>query len=65
MISSGFLEGGEGRREKEGTGGLNVRLEIPKYPKVGDRVILGCKYDLGTDTLYTVKWYKGNGEFYR
>ena len=27
--------------------------------------ILECVYDLGGDTLYSVKWYKDNEEFYR
>ena len=66
---TGLLEKCEGRRDKYGNGSLNTlntRLHIPKYPKVGDRVVLGCKYDLGRDgSLYTVKWYKGNQEFYR
>ena len=26
---------------------------------------LTCSYNLGGDTLYSVKWYKGRHEFYR
>lgn len=45
--------------------GLNVHVEVPDYVRAGDTVELKCKYDLGSDTLYAVKWYKGKNEFYR
>lgn len=51
----------DSRRE----GGLNVRVEVPPYVKAGETAILRCKYDLGSDPLYAVKWYKGKQEFYR
>jgi hypothetical protein len=63
LAIAGCLAESEGRRETNG--GLDVRVELPKYPKVGEGAVLTCKYNLGSDTLYTVKWYKGNGEFYR
>jgi len=42
-----------------------MRLKVSKYVKVGDTTTLYCEYDLGDDTLYTMKWYKGSQEFYR
>ena len=33
--------------------------------QVGERVRLVCNFSLGTDQLYSVKWYKDNMEFYR
>lgn len=27
--------------------------------------MLVCEYELGYDTLYSLKWYKGRHEFYR
>jgi len=40
-------------------------IEVPKYAKVGERLRLVCNFSLGTDQLYSVKWYKDNMEFYR
>ncbi|KAJ9587263.1 hypothetical protein L9F63_019212, partial [Diploptera punctata] len=42
-----------------------VRVSVPQYKVRGDMAILECVYDLGGDTLYSVKWYKDNEEFYR
>lgn len=44
---------------------LNVRVEVPPYVKAGDTAVLKCLYDIGSETLYTVKWYKGRKEFFR
>lgn len=47
------------------------RVEVPRYPVVGNRADLVCNYDLekGRDgqeeKLYSVKWYKDGSEFYR
>ncbi|ODN00268.1 hypothetical protein Ocin01_06425 [Orchesella cincta] len=46
-------------------GPLSVRVEVPQYVKAGETAVLKCKYDLGGETLYALKWYKGNQEFYR
>lgn len=47
-------------------GGLKwVRAKVPHYRFPGGTAQLQCNYDLGNDTLYTVKWYKENEEFYR
>ncbi|XP_043274368.1 uncharacterized protein [Venturia canescens] len=43
----------------------NVSIDIPEAVAVGTTVTLTCKYNLGKDPLYTVKWYKGQKEFYR
>ena len=41
-------------------------LEINTYfLQVGDKLRLVCNFSLGTDQLYSVKWYKDNMEFYR
>lgn len=43
----------------------DVAVVIPRAVSVGDTVTLQCKYDLEGEPLYTVKWYKGQSEFYR
>jgi len=45
---------------------LKIRsIEVPKYAKVGDTLVLKCNFVIGKDQLYSVKWYKDNMEFYR
>ncbi|XP_030760041.1 uncharacterized protein LOC115885309 [Sitophilus oryzae] len=47
-------------------GGLKwVRVNVPQYRVPGEVAQLQCDYDLGNDTLYSVKWYKEHEEFYR
>ncbi|PSN57909.1 hypothetical protein C0J52_00243 [Blattella germanica] len=43
----------------------NVRLVLPRVVRVGDTATLLCQYDLEGAPLYSVKWYRGNHEFYR
>ncbi|KYN33607.1 hypothetical protein ALC56_12319 [Trachymyrmex septentrionalis] len=43
----------------------NVSIDIPLAVAVGTTVNMSCKYDLQSDTLYTVKWYKQGAEFFR
>ncbi|XP_018399729.1 PREDICTED: uncharacterized protein LOC108777362 [Cyphomyrmex costatus] len=43
----------------------NVSIDIPLAVAAGTTVNMSCKYDLQSDTLYTVKWYKGASEFFR
>ncbi|XP_014488254.1 PREDICTED: uncharacterized protein LOC106751720 [Dinoponera quadriceps] len=48
-----------------GVRGLNnVSIHIPLAVAAGTTVNMSCTYDLQSETLYTVKWYKGS-EFYR
>ncbi|XP_056645045.1 uncharacterized protein LOC130450598 [Diorhabda sublineata] len=42
-----------------------MRLNVPRAVRVGHSVTLGCEYDLEGSPLYSVKWYRNNGEFYR
>ncbi|KAL4708392.1 hypothetical protein ACJJTC_019628 [Scirpophaga incertulas] len=42
-----------------------VRVSVPKYKVRGQQAQLECDYELGADTLYSVKWYRDNEEFYR
>ncbi|CAH1131718.1 unnamed protein product [Ceutorhynchus assimilis] len=42
-----------------------VRVNVPQYRVPGEIAQLQCDYDLGNDSLYSVKWYKEHEEFYR
>ncbi|XP_046960916.1 uncharacterized protein LOC124530704 [Vanessa cardui] len=42
-----------------------VRVSIPSHRLRGQPAQLDCDYELGDDTLYSVKWYRDNEEFYR
>jgi hypothetical protein len=42
-----------------------VHVEIPDYVDVKDVVKLSCSYNMGNNTLNSVKWYKDNQEFFR
>ncbi|XP_046474669.1 paramyosin isoform X1 [Neodiprion pinetum] len=44
----------------------DVSLEVlPEVVQRGQEAILRCRYDLQDRPLYSVKWYRGNHEFYR
>ncbi|XP_066253769.1 uncharacterized protein [Euwallacea similis] len=44
----------------------DVDLDIePKVVEYGKESTLRCSYDLESEPLYTVKWYRGQFEFYR
>ncbi|XP_022255527.1 uncharacterized protein LOC106471194 [Limulus polyphemus] len=42
-----------------------VSLQLPNVVISGEPAWLNCTYDLETDALYAVKWYKNETEFYR
>nr|CAD7595456.1 unnamed protein product [Timema genevievae] len=43
----------------------SVHLVLPPVVSVGSSATLLCLFDLENDPLYSVKWYRGNFEFYR
>ncbi|ODN01740.1 hypothetical protein Ocin01_04943 [Orchesella cincta] len=43
----------------------DVQLQGPRYARISEDLMLRCNYDLETDSLYAVKWYRGSEEFYR
>ncbi|GLH14467.1 Basal cell adhesion molecule [Gryllus bimaculatus] len=51
--------GGAGRRLT-----LDV-LEVPAVVDVREDATLRCHFDVGSERLYSVKWYKDEFEFYR
>ncbi|XP_075749099.1 uncharacterized protein LOC119172757 [Rhipicephalus microplus] len=42
-----------------------VRLDMPSAVIRGDPLWLNCSFDLESDDLYSVKWYKNHREFFR
>lgn len=42
-----------------------MELSVPTHKLVGEEVKLVCKFDMEGDTLYSVKWYRNEQEFYR
>ena len=40
-------------------------IDVPAHRVVGDKAELICQFDMEGDTLYSVKWYKDDREFYR
>ncbi|XP_067143376.1 uncharacterized protein [Centruroides vittatus] len=42
-----------------------AKLEVPEAVLRGRPVWLNCSYDLESDQLYSIKWYRNNVEFYR
>ncbi|XP_041976590.1 uncharacterized protein LOC121731287 [Aricia agestis] len=42
-----------------------VRVSVPSYRVRGQPAQLDCMFELGDDSLYSVKWYRDNEEFYR
>ncbi|XP_066996214.2 uncharacterized protein [Anabrus simplex] len=41
------------------------RVSVPQYKLRGEMALLECVYELEDDSLYSVKWYKDDEEFYR
>ena len=49
-----------------GVSGIRLHdIQVPKYVKKGERAKLTCDYKLDNDVLYSLKWYKDDGEFFR
>lgn len=47
-------------------GGLILtKLVIPQWADLRSSVTLYCQFDTGGDSLYSVKWYKDDHEFFR
>ncbi|KAL0831223.1 hypothetical protein ABMA28_002077 [Loxostege sticticalis] len=42
-----------------------VELRVSAHMAEGGDALLGCYYDMGHDSLYSLKWYKDDREFYR
>lgn len=40
-------------------------VHVPSPAVTGDSVILKCMFDLGSETLYALKWYRNMREFFR
>ena len=48
------------------TNGLKVKgVKVPSHPVTGKDVEMECDYDLEGSDLYSVKWYRGDHEFFR
>ncbi|XP_017767217.1 PREDICTED: cell adhesion molecule 2-like isoform X2 [Eufriesea mexicana] len=50
---------------QEATGLKLLRIKVPAYSLTGKSALLECRYDLETDKLYSITWYKDHEEFYR
>lgn len=44
---------------------LEVDVQFPENVAAGETATLGCIFDCNVDQIYTVKWSRGNREFYR
>lgn len=42
-----------------------MQIRVPEAARAGSTVTLACDYDLEQAALYTIKWYRGDEEFYR
>ncbi|XP_061941022.1 uncharacterized protein LOC107999890 isoform X5 [Apis cerana] len=50
---------------QEVTGLKLLGINVPAYSLRGKSALLECRYDLETDKLYSITWYKDHEEFYR
>ncbi|XP_031364910.1 uncharacterized protein LOC102674684 isoform X8 [Apis dorsata] len=53
------------QRRKRMTGLKLLGINVPAYSLRGKSALLECRYDLETDKLYSITWYKDHEEFYR
>ncbi|CAB0009283.1 unnamed protein product [Nesidiocoris tenuis] len=44
---------------------LKVDVKVPRYRLRGELAILQCLFNLDNGSVYSVKWYKDNEEFFR
>ena len=44
---------------------LVVNVRVPHFQTLGSEARLICLYSLEGDTLYSLKWYKGDKQFYQ
>ncbi|XP_043282309.1 uncharacterized protein [Venturia canescens] len=52
--------------QEQQVGALKIRrLIVPTFTYSSKKAHLECRYDLESDTLYSVTWYKDNEEFYK
>lgn len=42
-----------------------IHAIVPHYAQAGGNAVLSCNYAIDNSTLYSVKWYKDNKEFFR
>jgi len=42
-----------------------LKLDVPQWADLRNSVTLNCQFDTGGDSLYSVKWYKDEHEFFR
>lgn len=42
-----------------------MALEVPQLVISGEETTLTCVFDLEDDTLYSIKWYRDDLEFFR
>ena len=42
-----------------------LRVSVPPVLLRGETAALACEYELGSDRLYSVTWYKDHDEIYR
>ena len=42
-----------------------TRINVPAHVRVAADATLVCQFDLEGESLYSVKWYKDDAEFYR
>ena len=42
-----------------------IGVSGPESVNEGETITLTCRYDLGRDAIYSMKWYKSGQEVYR
>jgi len=66
FLSIGARYSAQWRVSYAGVSGLRgLQITVPEAVPTGELARLKCDYDLEKDLLYTIKWYRGDEEFYR